>query len=192
MSSFCPVEIGLLYDIPYASCRNRTNHPNGCNIVLSGGTPGRADPVIQVGVAKLGQEIDVWVLGLTRVRLKVGTSTSVVNGSSLSLKRHKHMKILKRLFPHLYGIDIQEYVLNLEDWLGDRRDTCKSSPLACRCCLVHRPRSAWRVLKMTSTRSLILWLKSVQNVVTGLYMIANEISLIPNMPTTDNGRASQA
>jgi peroxin-1 len=86
------VEIGLLYDLPYASSvGTEPVTSDDWEIVVSMAVPSYLEPrlsysaqeihashvestlISQVRVAKIGQEIDFWVLGRTRVRLTVGT-----------------------------------------------------------------------------------------------------------------------
>ncbi|KAI6138774.1 P-loop containing nucleoside triphosphate hydrolase protein [Pisolithus tinctorius] len=66
------VEIGLLHDLPYASSvSTEPITPDDWDIVEIHASHVESTLLSQVRVAKVGQEIDVWVLGRTRVRLKV-------------------------------------------------------------------------------------------------------------------------
>ncbi|KAI6030533.1 hypothetical protein F5J12DRAFT_801135 [Pisolithus orientalis] len=66
------VEIGLLHDLQYASSvSTEPITPDDWDIVEIHASHVESTLLSQVRVAKVGQEIDVWVLGRTRVRLKV-------------------------------------------------------------------------------------------------------------------------
>ncbi|KAI6118955.1 P-loop containing nucleoside triphosphate hydrolase protein [Pisolithus croceorrhizus] len=66
------VEIGLLHDLSYASSvATEPITPDDWDIVETHASHVESTLLSQVRVAKVGQEIDVWVLGRTRVRLKV-------------------------------------------------------------------------------------------------------------------------
>ncbi|KAI6040613.1 P-loop containing nucleoside triphosphate hydrolase protein [Pisolithus marmoratus] len=66
------VEIGLLHDLPYASSvATEPITPDDWDIVEIHASHVESTLLSQVRVAKVGQEINVWVLGHTRVRLRV-------------------------------------------------------------------------------------------------------------------------
>ncbi|KAI6007075.1 P-loop containing nucleoside triphosphate hydrolase protein [Pisolithus albus] len=66
------VEIGLLHDLSYASSvATEPITPDDWDIVEIHASQVESTLLSQVRVAKVGQEIDVWVMGRTRVRLKV-------------------------------------------------------------------------------------------------------------------------
>jgi len=89
---FYKVEIGLLYDLPWA--KSVTTEPltsDDWEIIVRACSPLDADTkskgqeihashvestlLSQVRVVKIGQELDVWVMGRTRVRLRVSRSS---------------------------------------------------------------------------------------------------------------------
>ncbi|TRM69216.1 P-loop containing nucleoside triphosphate hydrolase protein [Schizophyllum amplum] len=68
------VEIGLLHDLPFAkSVGTEPVSSDDWEIIELHAGHVEATLLSQVRVAKVGQEIDVWVLGRTRVRLLVGS-----------------------------------------------------------------------------------------------------------------------
>ncbi|KAG9310908.1 P-loop containing nucleoside triphosphate hydrolase protein [Chiua virens] len=66
------VEVGLLYDLPFAtSVGTEPLTPDDWEIIEIHASHVESTLLSQVRVAKVGQEIDVWVMGRTRVRLLV-------------------------------------------------------------------------------------------------------------------------
>ncbi|KAI6043399.1 P-loop containing nucleoside triphosphate hydrolase protein [Pisolithus marmoratus] len=104
------VEIGLLHDLPYASSvATEPITPDDWDIVEIHASHVESTLLSQARVAKVGQEINVWVLGHTRVRLRVvSVQPSAKNDAallttdtevSIAPKTHQRAKAVAREVP---------------------------------------------------------------------------------------------
>ncbi|KIK98366.1 hypothetical protein PAXRUDRAFT_692364 [Paxillus rubicundulus Ve08.2h10] len=100
------VEIGLLHDLPYASSvGTEPVSSDDWEIVEIHASHVESTLLSQVRVARIGQEIDLWVLGRTRVRLTVVSFEPSTKGSaallttdtevSIAPKAHHRQKVVK-------------------------------------------------------------------------------------------------
>ncbi|KAG6920030.1 hypothetical protein DXG01_010098 [Tephrocybe rancida] len=79
------VEIGLLHDLPLAqSVATEPLTSDDWEIIEIHASHVESTLLSQVRVAKVGQEIDVWVMGRTRVRLRVGALNLSIHATSNS------------------------------------------------------------------------------------------------------------
>ncbi|PPQ77199.1 hypothetical protein CVT25_011045 [Psilocybe cyanescens] len=91
------VEIGLLHDLPHAkSVGTEPLTSDDWEIIEIHASHVESTLLSQVRVAKIGQEIDVWVLGRTRVRLRV-TSLDPSRGNALLLTTNTEVSIAPKL-----------------------------------------------------------------------------------------------
>ncbi|KIM45052.1 hypothetical protein M413DRAFT_441700 [Hebeloma cylindrosporum] len=91
------VEIGLLHDLPHASSvGTEPLTSDDWEIIEIHASHVESTLLSQVRVAKVGQEIDVWVLGRTRVRLRV-TSLDPPKGNALLLTTNTEVSIAPKL-----------------------------------------------------------------------------------------------
>ncbi|KAJ3994136.1 P-loop containing nucleoside triphosphate hydrolase protein [Lentinula boryana] len=98
------VEIGLLHDMAFAkSVATEPLTSDDWEIIEIHASHVESTLLSQVRVAKVGQEIDVWVLGRTRVRLKIGTAVSLDPQSKnnvLLLSTNTEVSISPKLHPN--------------------------------------------------------------------------------------------
>ncbi|KAF9238473.1 P-loop containing nucleoside triphosphate hydrolase protein [Melanogaster broomeanus] len=88
------VEIGLLHDLPYASSvGTEPVTSDDWEIIEIHASHVESTLLSQVRVAKLGQEIDVWVLGRTRVRLTVVSLEPSTKGNAALLTTDTEVSI---------------------------------------------------------------------------------------------------
>ncbi|GLB37363.1 putative peroxisome biogenesis factor 1, N-terminal [Lyophyllum shimeji] len=93
------VEIGLLHDLPLAkSVATEPLTSDDWEIVEIHASHVESTLLSQVRVAKTGQEIDVWVMGRTRVRLKVVSLDPSSRGNALLLTTNTEVSIAPK--PH--------------------------------------------------------------------------------------------
>ncbi|KAJ7690688.1 P-loop containing nucleoside triphosphate hydrolase protein [Mycena rosella] len=93
------VEIGLVHDLPTAtSVATEPLTPDDWEIIDIHASHVEATLLSQVRVAKIGQEIDVWVLGRTRVRLRVVGIEPESKGNALLLTTNTEVSIAPK--PH--------------------------------------------------------------------------------------------
>ncbi|KIJ18346.1 hypothetical protein PAXINDRAFT_167524 [Paxillus involutus ATCC 200175] len=92
------VEIGLLYDLPYASSvGTEPVTSDDWEIVEIHASHVESTLISQVRVAKIGQEIDFWVLGRTRVRLTVVSLEPSTKGSAALLATDTEVSIAPKV-----------------------------------------------------------------------------------------------
>ncbi|KAF7375905.1 putative peroxisomal biogenesis AAA ATPase pex1 [Mycena sanguinolenta] len=92
------VEIGLVHDLPLAtSVATEPLTPDDWEIIDIHASHVEATLLSQVRVAKMGQEMDVWVLGRTRVRLKVVSIQPESKGTALLLSTNTEVSIAPKL-----------------------------------------------------------------------------------------------
>ncbi|KAG6813748.1 hypothetical protein H0H92_007700 [Tricholoma furcatifolium] len=92
------VEIGLLHDLPYAqSVATEPVTSDDWEIIEIHASHVESTLLSQVRVAKAGQEIDVWVMGRTRVRLKVVSLSPSLKDSALLLTTDTEVSIAPKL-----------------------------------------------------------------------------------------------
>ncbi|KAJ6497788.1 P-loop containing nucleoside triphosphate hydrolase protein [Mycena sanguinolenta] len=92
------VEIGLVHDLPLAtSVATEPLTPDDWEIIDIHASHVEATLLSQVRVAKMGQEMDVWVLGRTRVRLKVVSLQPESKGTALLLSTNTEVSIAPKL-----------------------------------------------------------------------------------------------
>ncbi|KAF8553261.1 AAA-domain-containing protein [Imleria badia] len=92
------VEIGLLYDLPFAS--SVSTEPltaDDWEIIELHASHVESTLLSQVRVAKVGQEIDVWVLGRTRVRLLVVSLDPSTKGNAALLTTDSEVSIAPKM-----------------------------------------------------------------------------------------------
>ncbi|KAJ7782814.1 P-loop containing nucleoside triphosphate hydrolase protein [Mycena metata] len=93
------VEIGLVHDLPLAtSVATEPLTPDDWEIIDIHASHVESTLLSQVRVAKTGQEIDVWVLGRTRVRLRVVSVEPETKGNALLLTTNTEVSISPK--PH--------------------------------------------------------------------------------------------
>ncbi|KAJ7497026.1 P-loop containing nucleoside triphosphate hydrolase protein [Mycena latifolia] len=93
------VEIGLVHDLPLAtSVATEPLTPDDWEIIDIHASHVESTLLSQVRVAKTGQEIDVWVLGRTRVRLRVVLIEPESKGNALLLTTNTEVSIAPK--PH--------------------------------------------------------------------------------------------
>ncbi|KAH9485161.1 Peroxisome biosynthesis protein PAS1 [Psilocybe cubensis] len=91
------VEIGLLHDLPHAkSVATEPLTSDDWEIIEIHASHVESTLLSQVRVVKIGQEIDVWVLGRTRVRLRV-TGLDPIKGNALLLTTNTEVSIAPKL-----------------------------------------------------------------------------------------------
>ncbi|KAK0486176.1 P-loop containing nucleoside triphosphate hydrolase protein [Armillaria novae-zelandiae] len=92
------VEIGLLHDLPYAkSVGTEPVSADDWEIIEIHASHVESTLLSQVRVANVGQEIDVWVLGRTRVRLTVASLDPTNKGKALLLTTNTEVSIAPKL-----------------------------------------------------------------------------------------------
>ncbi|KAJ7188574.1 P-loop containing nucleoside triphosphate hydrolase protein [Mycena filopes] len=92
------VEIGLVHDLQLAtSVATEPLTPDDWEIIDIHASHVESTLLSQVRVAKIGQEIDVWVLGRTRVRLRVVSIQPEVKGNALLLTTNTEVSIAPKL-----------------------------------------------------------------------------------------------
>ncbi|PFH52085.1 hypothetical protein AMATHDRAFT_57931 [Amanita thiersii Skay4041] len=92
------VEIGLLHDLPFAqTIGTEPLTPDDWEIIEIHALHVESTLLSQVRVAKLGQEIDVWVLGRTRVRLRVVSVEPSTKGGAALLTTNTEVSIAPKL-----------------------------------------------------------------------------------------------
>ncbi|KAF8971068.1 P-loop containing nucleoside triphosphate hydrolase protein [Flammula alnicola] len=92
------VEIGLLHDLPHAkSVGTEPLTSDDWEIIEIHASHVESTLLSQVRVAKIGQEIDVWVLGRTRVRLRVTSLDPSSKGHALLLTTNTEVSIAPKL-----------------------------------------------------------------------------------------------
>nr|GAT57894.1 likely peroxisomal biogenesis AAA ATPase pex1 [Mycena chlorophos] len=92
------VEIGLVHDLPSASSvATEPLTADDWEIIEIHATHVESTLLSQVRVAKVGQEIDVWVLGRTRVRLRVVSLVPESKGNALLLTTNTEVSISPKL-----------------------------------------------------------------------------------------------
>ncbi|KAG6879138.1 hypothetical protein C0992_004955 [Termitomyces sp. T32_za158] len=92
------VEIGLLHDLPLAkSVGTEPLTSDDWDIIEIHASHVESTLLSQVRVVKVGQEIDVWVMGRTRVRLRVVTIDPSSKGSALLLTTNTEVSIAPKL-----------------------------------------------------------------------------------------------
>ncbi|KAK7473010.1 Peroxisome biosynthesis protein pex1 [Stygiomarasmius scandens] len=92
------VEIGLLHDMPVAkSVGTEPLTSDDWEIIEIHASHVESTLLSQVRVAKIGQEIDVWVLGRTRVRLKVVSLDPRPKNNALLLSTNTEVSIAPKL-----------------------------------------------------------------------------------------------
>ncbi|KAF9482195.1 AAA-domain-containing protein [Pholiota conissans] len=92
------VEIGLLHDLPPAkSVGTEPLTSDDWEIIEIHASHVESTLLSQVRVAKIGQEIDVWVLGRTRVRLRVTNLDPSTKGNALLLTTNTEVSIAPKL-----------------------------------------------------------------------------------------------
>ncbi|KAF9460743.1 P-loop containing nucleoside triphosphate hydrolase protein [Collybia nuda] len=92
------VEIGLLHDMPFAqSVATEPLSSDDWEIIEIHASHVESTLLSQVRVAKTGQEIDVWVLGRTRVRLKIVSLEPQSNGNVLLLTTNTEVSVAPKL-----------------------------------------------------------------------------------------------
>ncbi|KAF8170325.1 P-loop containing nucleoside triphosphate hydrolase protein [Mycena galopus ATCC 62051] len=92
------VEIGLVHDLPLAtSVATEPLTPDDWEIIDIHASHVEATLLSQVRVAKMGQEMDVWVLGRTRVRLRVVSIQPESKGNALLLSTNTEVSIAPKL-----------------------------------------------------------------------------------------------
>ncbi|KAJ7039144.1 P-loop containing nucleoside triphosphate hydrolase protein [Mycena alexandri] len=92
------VEIGLVHDLPLAtSVATEPLTPDDWEIIDIHASHVESTLLSQVRVAKTGQEIDVWVLGRTRVRLRVVSIEPETKGNALLLTTNTEVSISPKL-----------------------------------------------------------------------------------------------
>ncbi|RDB24902.1 Peroxisome biosynthesis protein PAS1 [Hypsizygus marmoreus] len=93
------VEIGLLHDLPFAkSVATEPLTSDDWEIIEIHASHVESTLLSQVRVAKVGQEIDVWVMGRTRVRLRVLNVDPQSKGNALLLTTNTEVSIAPK--PH--------------------------------------------------------------------------------------------
>ncbi|KDQ55035.1 hypothetical protein JAAARDRAFT_181043 [Jaapia argillacea MUCL 33604] len=98
LSQGAVVDIGLLYDLPSAkSVATEPISTDDWEIIELHATHVEATLLSQVRVASIGQEIDVWVLGRTRVRLKVVSVDPPAKSNALLLTTTTEVSIAPKL-----------------------------------------------------------------------------------------------
>ncbi|TFK44456.1 P-loop containing nucleoside triphosphate hydrolase protein [Crucibulum laeve] len=92
------VEIGLLHDLPLAkSVGTEPLTSDDWEIIELHASHVESTLLSQVRVAKIGQEIDVWVLGRTRVRLRVVSLDPASRSNALLLATNTEVSIAPKL-----------------------------------------------------------------------------------------------
>ncbi|KAG6857738.1 hypothetical protein H0H87_004154 [Tephrocybe sp. NHM501043] len=92
------VEIGLLHDLPLAqSVATEPLTSDDWDIIEIHASHVESTLLSQVRVAKAGQEIDVWVMGRTRVRLRVVSIDPSSKGGALLLTTNTEVSIAPKL-----------------------------------------------------------------------------------------------
>ncbi|KAJ7350362.1 P-loop containing nucleoside triphosphate hydrolase protein [Mycena albidolilacea] len=92
------VEIGLVHDLPLAtSVATEPLTADDWDIIDIHASHVESTLLSQVRVAKMGQEMDVWVLGRTRVRLRVVSIQPESKGSALLLTTNTEVSIAPKL-----------------------------------------------------------------------------------------------
>ncbi|KAG5645414.1 hypothetical protein DXG03_006238 [Asterophora parasitica] len=92
------VEIGLLHDLPWAkSVATEPLTSDDWEIIEIHASHVESTLLSQVRVAKVGQEIDVWVMGRTRVRLRVVSLDPTSKGHALLLTTNTEVSIAPKL-----------------------------------------------------------------------------------------------
>ncbi|PPQ98400.1 hypothetical protein CVT24_004079 [Panaeolus cyanescens] len=92
------VEIGLLHDLPHAkSVGTEPLTSDDWEIIEIHASHVESTLLSQVRVAKVGQEIDVWVLGRTRVRLRVTSVDPPAKNNALLLTTNTEVSIAPKL-----------------------------------------------------------------------------------------------
>ncbi|KAJ7209658.1 P-loop containing nucleoside triphosphate hydrolase protein, partial [Mycena pura] len=92
------VEIGLIHDLPLAtSVATEPLTPDDWEIIDIHASHVESNLLSQVRVAKTGQEIDVWVLGRTRARLRVVAIQPETKGNALLLTTNTEVSIAPKL-----------------------------------------------------------------------------------------------
>ncbi|KAG6885001.1 hypothetical protein C0993_006652 [Termitomyces sp. T159_Od127] len=92
------VEIGLLHDLPLAkSVATEPLTSDDWDIIEIHASHVESTLLSQVRVVKTGQEIDVWVMGRTRVRLRVVNIDPSPKGSALLLTTNTEVSIAPKL-----------------------------------------------------------------------------------------------
>ncbi|KAF8127717.1 P-loop containing nucleoside triphosphate hydrolase protein [Boletus edulis] len=92
------VEIGLLYDLPFASqVGTEPLTADDWEIIEIHASHVESTLLSQVRVAKVGQEIDVWVLGRTRVRLLVVSLAPSTKGNTALLTTDSEVSIAPKI-----------------------------------------------------------------------------------------------
>ncbi|KAI9457841.1 P-loop containing nucleoside triphosphate hydrolase protein [Boletus coccyginus] len=95
------VEIGLLYDLPFASSvATEPLTADDWEIIEIHASHVESTLLSQVRVAKVGQEIDVWVLGRTRVRLLVVSLAPSTKGNAALLATDSEVSIAPKTHAH--------------------------------------------------------------------------------------------
>ncbi|KAJ6603141.1 P-loop containing nucleoside triphosphate hydrolase protein [Mycena sp. CBHHK59/15] len=93
------VEIGLVHDLSLAtSVATEPLTPDDWEIIDIHASHVESTLLSQVRVAKVGQEIDVWVLGRTRVRLSVVSIEPQTKGNALLLTTNTEVSIAPKLY----------------------------------------------------------------------------------------------
>ncbi|KAF9047391.1 P-loop containing nucleoside triphosphate hydrolase protein [Panaeolus papilionaceus] len=92
------VEIGLLHDLPHAKMiSTEPLTSDDWEIIEIHASHVESTLLSQVRVAKVGQEIDVWVLGRTRVRLRVTSVDPPAKNNALLLTTNTEVSIAPKL-----------------------------------------------------------------------------------------------
>jgi len=92
------VEIGLLQDLSFAkSVATEPITSDDWEIIEIHASHVESTLLSQVRVAVVGQEIDVWVLGRTRVRLRIVSLDPAINGAALLLTTSTEVSIAPKL-----------------------------------------------------------------------------------------------
>ncbi|KAG5341525.1 hypothetical protein C0989_009886 [Termitomyces sp. Mn162] len=92
------VEIGLLHDLPLAkSVATEPLTSDDWEIIEIHASHVESTLLSQVRVVKVGQEIDVWVMGRTRVRLRVVSMDPASRGDALLLTTNTEVSIAPKL-----------------------------------------------------------------------------------------------
>ncbi|KAJ3749282.1 P-loop containing nucleoside triphosphate hydrolase protein [Lentinula detonsa] len=95
------VEIGLLHDMAFAkSVATEPLTSDDWEIIVIHASHVESTLLSQVRVAKVGQEIDVWVLGRTRVRLKIVSLDPQAKNNVLLLSTNTEVSISPKLHPN--------------------------------------------------------------------------------------------
>ncbi|KAJ8696655.1 Peroxisome biosynthesis protein pex1 [Pleurotus ostreatus] len=98
------VEIGLLHDLSFAtSVATEPVTSDDWEIIEIHAAHVESTLLSQVRVAKVGQEIDIWVLGRTRVRLRVVSVDPSTKGTAVLLTTNTEVSIAPKLHKQIDG-----------------------------------------------------------------------------------------